>query len=404
MPVRLDQVPAQAPRPAQPRAWLWIGLLPVMLMVGTGLALLFSPVPLHQQPHDFWALALGVPLAGWCVLSFGKVLLYMGQQSAADGWDEAREKDLARKTRRGRRSQQVLGVSLYTALRKPGDQPAAQLDALLNGTVALEARSAGEDAAPQRYSQLPGEREDPEHLLLDVLTQVLGDLAQTLAPLPDNAALALLLEVESGLSESDLRRVWRKAWSLSGIRQSASPVEGRGLVAVDHWLDQRIDDQALLMVVAVHFAPDVPDGTTEVAVGLLFGNRLTQSVLPPIAYLHRPEQDRKSTREGLLCAARQALAWTPQPAQPVEQVWRTGIDAQRQADLAAVLADVSLPAETCNLDELLGHPGPASPWLAIAAAAQTIERGAGSQFIFSGGDVADGLWSTVLIPVSSLSK
>ncbi len=92
MPVRLDQVPAQAVRPAHPRVWFWIGLLPLLLLMGAGLALFFSPVPLHQQPVDFWALALGVPLVGWCVLSFGKVLLYLGQQSAADGWDEAREK------------------------------------------------------------------------------------------------------------------------------------------------------------------------------------------------------------------------------------------------------------------------------------------------------------------------
>jgi hypothetical protein len=373
-----------------------------------GLAWLFSPVPLNQQSADFWAMFLGVPLAGWGVLGFGRVLIYIGQQSAADGWDDAREKDVFLLTRQGRRTQQVLGASLYTALREPGEMPAAQLDRLLDGAVALEAQPVGEGKPPLRHTHFSGDREDPEHLLLDVLKQVLSDLASSLAPLPDSTPLALLLEVESGLPEGVLRRVWREAWNLSGIRQSTTPVEGRGLAVVDHWLDQRIDDRALLMVVALQFAAEQPEGTAEVAVGLLFGNRLTQSTLAPMAYLHRPEQEHAPTDDALLYSARQALEWVPLPAQSIEQVWRAGIHAQRHAALSTVSAVVSLPAvpnqESCSIDGLLGHPGQAAPWVAIAAAAQSIERGAGPQFIFSGGAVADGLWSTVLMPVSPLSK
>lgn len=33
MPVRLDQVPAPSPRPSQPRGWLWLGLLPLLLLL-----------------------------------------------------------------------------------------------------------------------------------------------------------------------------------------------------------------------------------------------------------------------------------------------------------------------------------------------------------------------------------
>jgi hypothetical protein len=202
--------------------------------------------------------------------------------------------------------------------------------------------------------------------------------------------------------------VWQQAWRDAGIRQSAEPVENNGLAAVDQWLDQRIDDQALLLVLALQFAPEQPEDTAEVVVGLLLGNRLTQSVLPAIAYLHRPEQEREPNPDDLLCAARQALDWVPLQAQSIEQVWQVGIDAQRDVALTTVLAEVPLPDQRnqgfCNLDVLLGHPGPASPWLAIAAATQTIGRGAGPQFIFSGGDVAAGLWCTVLTPVSPPSK
>lgn len=405
MPVRLDRVCALAPRPARPRVLLWLGQLPLLLVLGMGLTFMFGSQALGEQPIDFWGLALGVPLLGWCALSFARVLIYMGQQRAADGWDEARQDDLNCRIRQGRRSQQVLGVSLYTAFREPGAQPAAQLDFLLNGNKSLKAQPSWLGGAPLRHSRLrSGAEKDAEIVLLRVLTHVLAELAQSLAHLPDDAPLALLLEIESGLSESLLRRVWQQAWREAGIRQSAEPVENNGLAAVDQWLDQRIGDQALLLVLALQFTPDQPEDTAEVVVGLLLGNRLTQSVLPPMAYLHRPEQERQANPDDLLCATRQALDWVPLQAQSIEQVWRVGIDAQRNATLAAVLAEVPLPAMhnqgLCNLDDLLGHPGPASPWLAIAAATQTIGRGTGSQFIFSGGDIAAGLWCTVLTPVS----
>jgi hypothetical protein len=282
-----------------------------------------------------------------------------------------------------------------------------QLDALLNGNAALKAQPFRIDGAPLSHSRLDEDLgEDLEAVFLSVLTRSLADLAPVLSQLPDDKPIALLLDVDCRLPEDQWLPAWRNAWRESGIRQSVVPVEGRGLAAVDRWLDQRIDDQALLMVLAVQLAPDQPEGTAEVAVGLLFGNRLTQSALSPIAYLHRPEQQRQLSEAGLLGSARQALDWAPLLGQSIEKVWRAGVGAPSPVEsvLRDVLMPVKPPQNFCNLDALLGHAGKASPWLAIAAAAQTIERGAGPQFIFSGGTAADGLWSTVLMPVSPLSK
>ncbi|OKA17162.1 hypothetical protein BOH74_23225 [Pseudomonas versuta] len=409
MPVRLDQVPALAPRPARPRGWLWLGVLPLLLLLA-GTAFLFGTQAWRQQSVSFWGLALGLPLLVWCLLGFARVLLYFGQQQVADGWDKAREEDLINKVRRGRRVQQVLAVSMHTALQEPGGFPAAQRDALLSGTSALVAQPSVPGGAALRQSRLSGDTDEgPEHLLLRVLTQVLADLAQPLTQLPDDTPLSLLLEVESGLAQNLLQRVWRQAWSESGIRQSTVPVEGGGLKALDQWLDHRIGDQALLLVVAFQFMPQQPEGTAEAMVGLLLGNRLTQSTLPSIACLHRPEQERQPTADALLHAARQSLDWVPLDAPSIKQTWRVAVAAQRDADVSSVMAAVPLPAKysegACNLDTVLGHPGKASPWLAIAAATQSIQCGAGPQFIFSGGYGVDtGLWSTVVTPVPPLSK
>lgn len=400
MPVRLDKVPALAERPARPRIWLWLGLLLLCLLLGVGGSLLFADEPLHQQPVDFWHWALGLPFLGWCALGFGRMLLHVGEQSAADGWDEAREEDMIRRIRQGRRSQQVLAVNLYTSLQDPAADPVSPLNALLSGTESAQAQSS-------HSRSFDDSDEDPEAVLLTVLTQALADLAPILNQLPDDKPLALLLEVDCSLPPAQWRPAWQQAWRNSGIRQSTTPVEGSGLAAVDHWLDQRISDQAMLLVLALKLAPEQPEGTAEVAVGLLLGNRLTQTTLAPIAYLHRPEQEREPTDSDLLYATRQALDWVPLQAQAVERVWRAGIDPQRNATIASVLMDVPMPVQppqgVCNLDAVLGQPGKTSPWLAIAAATQAIQGGAGPQFIFSGGDVGAELWSTVLMPVSPLS-
>ncbi|VVN45872.1 hypothetical protein PS655_05815 [Pseudomonas fluorescens] len=411
MPIRLDQVPALAPRPGRPKGWLWLGALPLLLLLlGVGGTFLFATPTLRQHLVSFWELALGVPLLGWGLLSFGRVLLYFGQQQVADGWDKAREEDLTRKIRRARRSQQVLAVSLHTALREPGASSVTQLHALLEGVKALKAQPSRRDQTVLRHSRVAGDTDEvPELALHRLLTQVLADLSPTLTQIPDATPLALLLEIDSALPEKVLQRVWQQIWRESGIRQSTVPVEGNGLVALDQWLDRRIRDQAMLLVVSSQFAPQQPEGTAEAAVGLLFGNRMTQTVLPPMAYLHRPEQEREPTTDALLYVARQALDWVPLDAQSIEQTWRVGVDAQRDAALTTVLAEVPIPSKHnqgfYDLDSALGHPGKAAPWLAIATATQAIQCGAGPQFIFSGGGCVDtGLWGTVLTPVSSLSK
>ena len=377
-------------------------------LLGAGGALLFGGESLPQKPSDFWTFALGIPFLAWCVLGFGRLLLYVGEQGVADGWDSAREKDLNRKVQQGRRSQQVLGVSLQTALGDPAGDSELQLEALMSGEQALKSQASRVDGKILRHSCLSCDAdENPESILLSIWTQTLADLALTLAQLPADQPLALLLDVDTGLPEKQWRRVWRQAWRESGIRQQTTPVDGRGLTALDQWLDQRIDDRAMLMVVAVQFAPQQPEGTAEVAVGLLFGNRLTQATLPPIAYLHRPEQERKPPSGDLLYATRQALDWLPPESRSVQQVWRAGIDARGAGAIASVMVKVGMPVNgsgVYDIDAMLGHPGCASPWLAIAAGTQAIRRGAGTQFVFSGGAAAAGLWGTALIPVSPVLK
>ncbi|CAI8900802.1 Structural protein [Pseudomonas sp. IT-P176] len=408
MPVRLDQIPGKAPRPAPPRVWLWLVLVPLLLVAAVGVAWAWDIPAWREQPLSYWVQASGLALLLWSLLGFVRGLVHLGQQRAADGWDQAREEDSQRKTRRGRRSQQVLGVSVHTGLREAGQSPAAQLDAFLSGTAVLQSQASRQGDGSIRHSYLPYDpHEPPEQVLLQVLNQVLADLAQALVHLADDTPVALLLEIDSGLPEPVLQRVWRHAWRESGIRQSTSPLDSSGLAALDHWLDQRIADRGVLMVVAAQFAPQQSEGKAEAAVGVLLGNRLTQNTLPALAYLHRPELAREPTADALLPAVQQALNWVSLDAKAIKYVWRAGIASELDAAISTVLAQVSMPANApqglCNLDALLGHPGVASPWLAIAGATQNLALGAGPQFIFSADNSGQtGPWGMVLAPVPVL--
>lgn len=82
---------------------------------------------------------------------------------------------------------------------------------------------------------------------------------------------------------------------------------------VDNWLDDRIREETVLLIIALQVDPDKPEGTGEAAVALLLGNRLTQHILTPQAVLQRVEE---SFTETLAENIAQALDWVP--AQPAD--------------------------------------------------------------------------------------
>jgi hypothetical protein len=408
MAVKLEKVPVSMKAPAAPRAWLCLLLLVVLLLFGLLTAFFFYADDFAKQPDRFWLIALGPAFLIWCLLSLIRVLQYSGEQGVVEGWNEAREADLAQKIRRGRRSQQVLAVSLHTALRESrAEGGEAQLDALQNGQKALTVQpdwQASEDGL--RHSRLAYEQgESPETLLRRVLQQVSSDIADVLKKLPEDQPLALLLEMDSSVPESTLSELWQEVWSQSGIRQAFTLVEGFGLAVVDEWLDQRIHDEALLLVIAIQLAPSQALDSAEAVVGLLFGNRLTQTLLEPMAFLHRPERERGTDLDSLLEATGLALGWVPVEASKIQHVWVAGADSARTADVAEVLNGLQmLAAHRPGLHDLgvfLGNPGCTAPWVAIAASVELIGAEGAPQFIFNGENTADTqLWCSVVMPPS----
>jgi hypothetical protein len=294
---------------------------------------------------------------------------------------------------------------VHTALREVGDHEGKQQLSALRGSVpALKAQTVRGGGESLRHSRLPGNSTHCAEILCQAMRDIFCDLAPSLEQLPDNTPLALCLEINTQLAPDLVQLAWQTAWAASGIRHPVETVEGNGLAVVDDWLDQRIDDPALLLVIALQVAPLHPEGTGEAAVGVLMGNRLTQATLPPMAYLHRPQQECAPGQASLADAARQALGWVPLPAGDVERIGCVGIPLQRAVELNPVIHELALTpglAPYCP-DALIGSAGCASPWLAIAVATQAIADGAGPHFIFSGeGSVNTGLWCSAVMPAPS---
>jgi hypothetical protein len=409
MPVRLDGIPPPAMRPAPPRVWLWFIFLLLSLACSAGSTVLPHALSSDASAFRFDGMALVAPVLVWGLLCGFRFAVASSSQCEADGWNEAREQDLLARMRRGRRSQQVLAASLYTALREAGAGPDQQIAALESAQVARRSQLSRR-VQTFLHSRLADDIDAPlESLVAHAMKRLLDDLAPSLAALPADTPLELLMTFDSGVSNEQLQQLWREAWRASGIRQTPVAVEGDGLATVDLRLDQRITDQSVLMVVALQMASSNPDGTAEVAVGLLLGNGLTQHSVTPIACLHRPEQARGSEEEPVCNAFNQALDWVPLEASSIARLWRTGIDEQRVTPIASAMSGV-LPClerkdAVVDIDALLGQSGPAGAWLAIAAATQAIQRGSGPQFVVSGDLPAEaGIWCTVVAPVPSHRK
>ncbi|WP_429213701.1 hypothetical protein [Metapseudomonas resinovorans] len=374
------------------------------MALGVVLALWLGPDALMQSSQRFWWWALGVPALVWFGAFFLRGLLYLSQLSVVEGWNEMREAGLTQMMRRGRRSQQVLAVSLQTALRAPEADGQAQRASLLAKDGGALRTQVGWRGQERRHSRLPWLEHETEHQLLRrALSTLLGELAGVLAAFPPERPVALLRETNSELSSEITDRLWQESLAQSGIRQAMALIDGSGLAAIDHWLDQHNQDQTLLLVVAIQVAPPSVEGSAESVVGLLFGNRLTQDVLPPRAYLHRPEQSRELTQEGVLQAVFQALDWALLPAELIGRVWIAGADRTRGPMITSAIEKASLPTQASHdLHEILGNPGSAAPWVAVAAAVEATASEAAPQFIFSVDSEEDAsLWCSVVMPAQA---
>ncbi|QPS69776.1 Uncharacterised protein [Enterobacter asburiae] len=113
MPVELTCIPPRAKRQSAPSFKRWVILLVVLIMAGAGITAFFWPTSSPTHTATFWFCFLGIPsVIGGVAFAF-RWLIYLAGEWLADGWDAAREWDLAQDIRSGQRSLGMFGYVVH---------------------------------------------------------------------------------------------------------------------------------------------------------------------------------------------------------------------------------------------------------------------------------------------------
>lgn len=396
MPYSLKHLPECYLRPVPPKASRWFAVLVAMLVISVILMRIFGR---YIDNSHFWMFAIGTPFVVWIVTFGFRMWIWSLQDSKANGFDQRREQWILSETRRARRALQVLNTTFITA-HQEDEQRYVAVDMLNNNSIIISQPDwKGEKS--MRLSRITAEPEDTPGLVISRLfSELIADLP--VHQFPENASLVVILDISSSLSFPAVRDIWQEVWQESGLTCAVEYVDSNGLEVVNHWLEHRIKDKAMLLIVGLQIDPVVSNNTAEAAVALLLGNRLTQEALEPLALLHRPDPAPSGElREGMNMAA-----WNvPLKENIVKNLWLAGLTGKQRAEV--IECQNAHPAQSVedeaviSLDISMGHAGAAAPWLAIAAAAEIARQTQSPQMIICGDTTQNVLWSTLITPIAS---
>ncbi len=236
--------------------------------------------------------------------------------------------------------------------------------------------------------------------LSEIISRLFIDIRPQLFLLPPDFHINVLLEIDAPLSGASVRTIWQDEWQKAGLPEArlfSAPEPG--LAAVDDWLDNFIQEKAVLLVISVRLEPKNPERTAESATALLLANRLTQTALTPQALLHRPEciTDAEMMTSGIA----QALDWMPVQPDAISGMWTAELDREQRTALLFLNQSFTQEALMYELDAFLGRSGPAAPWLSVAAAALAAVHLQQPQLTLSGVQGGHYSWATVVSPFVS---
>lgn len=400
MSVDLKNMPDVSVRPASPKFARWM----VVLMILIGFSIVISRLVTGKNNV---LLTVGVPAIVLGGLLFILFVIYLLRAISANARDRAREQTILKEVRRGRRALQILAAECCTA-HSSADKPFTAIGSNLvkNENVFYPQLSwrGEEDTRLSQIARAGGAKEEQQ--LQALFRALILKLAQPLSFLSADKPVMVILEHSSSVSEEKAFALFWDAWQQSGIQQSVSTLAGSGAQAVDNWLDHHIRSEAVFLVVSWQYAPLNTSMSAEAISGILLGNRLTQDVLPTLAFLHRPEVG-EGEPDALHYAITQSLDWVPVNAERPKHLWLSGVDAETEAHAtlmkaigAAGLKNVDPLTGFHNFNDFLGDPGNASLWLAVAGATQSIYQQPAHHLLISRDQQTGKVWNMVVSPVT----
>lgn len=402
MPVDLSCIPARAKRHAAPSFKRWVIFQIVLIAIGGGITAYFWPAGMPTHTASFWLFFTGIPLAVGGIAFALRWLVYLAREWLADGWDAAREWDLAQDIQRGQRSLSILGYVVQLPHVVSAESISQQL--LISDGITLPSHVDDSGELLIHYASfcnvaVPVLMKVKERIRLLLAETSLQGAFQRLPQ--QQLAVLFQFSPDIALSSAELDALQQLVQNSIGFPVNITFVSGEGLQALDTWLDSP-DMMQNLLVIALNLAEKITDGTGEAAIALLISSpestEVTQSI---VAQIHRPEQMKpKQEMSGVLL---QALHWGETTADEIKHVWLTGTGASNNASALLSTAGVRFPfaGQPCDIDLKAGLTGNVSPWLAIAIAADRAGQSESPQLVMCVPHQSTFPWFMTVNPVTT---
>ncbi len=336
------------------RAWL-----PALTATALGIAgavLLLWPHGKPTQGFQFWALFVGAPLVTCALVSGIRLDRWEREQTIAEETEREQARIMSLWHEWCRRHIRVMAALAILPITLRTDELSdADIDLPVNTERAKSLQLPNEEAASCRREELLG------RIVGGLHTALVDRRSMPVRLLLDDASLAL----------SD-------AWKNAAVNAFARIMPGGHFnIEIEHaagcaqWLEQQIERDAAtpLLIIAAQLWPDGESehSFSESAAALLIDPAAEQA-----GYIFRPMISNRDMVEADLA---QLMEMQVEPDSPTH-VWFTGCDDESVLITSALSPDPKVPVIERNLDAIVGKPGSASSWIALAAA---FESAQGSQ-------------------------
>jgi hypothetical protein len=151
-------------------------------------------------------------------------------------------------------------------------------------------------------------------------------------------------------------------------------MSGKGLGALDAWLDKRWDNPGILVAITLSLPASPQEGDADAVSMVIFSNRKAHAY-PDALRLHRPERGSEATLTKTLS---RALLWANTTADALQGSWISGecltVGSSWNKACEGNRVGFSLSENNLSIDPVLGYTGHAAPWVAITLADAAFEQ------------------------------
>lgn len=384
MPVYLDEVPADAEKIVRPLTLRWVICLFILLIAGTTLTLWKWTD--ERSGFVFWFTALGLPFCLWGMLFNFRRVGYRIEQKGGAGFNYECDLIESDEISRGRRFAWILDAFVQT---QAGRGVGTLLVAIEQGMPVMDTVKPRVGNIAVRHSRLAEFDTNPA-ALEEALTKAAIRVKNVLEQLPETLECWVMFECDAGLSEQEEAALLQLVMLKS--ERSLRRLSVNGPACVDYWLDCYWEKPSVLIVLTVSLRSTPEENDAEAITSIVLCNRKSHR-FPDAVRLHRPQ---KSRNETLTHNMMHALRWAEIKPEGIKRIWMTGEGVTSLSGLNQACEDnkttLSLTDDIKNIDEVLGFPGNASFWIAVALAGEVVQE-SGVQFIAAHSDPRnDDIW------------